>query len=149
MPLIRIIALAALVLIAALAILWLMPSGEPYEDRLGQFIILFFAAGNAFAVSMLASAKPRRAAGIGPILILSGVVLVLALETIEYWIDWLVPGDGSALAMLAQFNMFLAFAEPLFWSGLLAPALGWIVLGASHLAARRAGRVASAPQLPI
>jgi hypothetical protein len=149
LPPIRVVAFAALILIAVLAAGILLPGETSFADRLGQLAVLLVAAGNAGAVTALARTRPSAMAGVGLGLILLGVALALALATISYWFDRVWPPDGSFFGMIEQIGLAVITLKSLFGAGLAALALGWSCWGVSRFAARRAARVASAPQLPI
>ncbi|MET0308586.1 MAG: hypothetical protein ABW023_07760 [Sphingomonas sp.] len=146
MPLVRIVALAALVLTFALAVVLIFA----LDGDAGQLTLLLIAAANAALVMILARARPGQLAGAALWLIVAGVAAILAAATSPYWIERMLPRGDSLEGILARFDMGLsAFLVP-FWIGGLALALGWVLWIASRIAARRrAARVASEPRLPI
>jgi len=141
MPLVRIVAFAALILTVALALLSLIP-GNALDSGL---ILLAIAAANAGFVAVLTRVRPAGLARAGLWLVLVGVAAMLVAVTSPYWVEGLLPRGDSIEDIFARFDTALTAVLVPFWSGAVALLIGWILWIASRIAARRAARVASRP----
>ncbi|MBC9034948.1 hypothetical protein IAG41_21360 [Sphingomonas sp. JC676] len=146
MPLVRIVAFAALILAFGLAVVLVFV--RDIDDG-GQLFLLLIAAVNAGLVAAFARARRSRVASTGLLLVMVGVVAMLAAETSPYWVEGILPRGDDIEDIFARFNTALSALLVPFWGGSFALLIGWVLWIASRIAARRAARVVSEPRLPI
>lgn len=124
MPSVRIAAAVALGLTMVLFLLWFVPREAEYADRLLGLAALLIAGMNACAVLRLARIR-EGLRGVALWLVLAAVSAAIAIGTIGDWAPFVVANDGSFVGIIAYVAIAGWILVALFWSGLVALAMGW------------------------